>query len=157
MSLNELISIKSKNRKRIGRGIGSGKGKTSGRGMKGQNSRSGGGVRIGFEGGQMPLTQRVPKLKGFKSKRAKNQVISLDDLNTFTGKVNKEKLYEKGLIASIKLPVKILANGKIERAVEVEVEYTSKLAEKEIIKKGGKVSRLVKRQSTEKQNNKKTE
>lgn len=157
MSLSELISIKSKNKKRVGRGTGSGKGKTSGRGTKGQKSRSGGGVRVGFEGGQMPLTQRVPKLKGFKSRSPKNQVVNLECLNLFTGKVTKEKLHEKGLISNPNLPVKVLCDGKLEKAVDVQVEYISKTAEKEIIQKGGKVNRLVKNKSTKKQNDEKTE
>lgn len=144
MELNNLVSINNKKVKRIGRGIGSGMGKTAGRGTKGQKSRSGGRVRVGFEGGQMPLSKRVPMLKGFKSRRPKNQVVSLSDLNIFTGKVTKEKLLEKGLIENIKLPVKILSTGKLEKAVEVSVEAVSKAAEKEIIKKGGKVTLLEK-------------
>lgn len=154
MNLNSLSKISEKNKKRVGRGIGSGKGKTSGRGTKGQKSRSGGGVRLGFEGGQMPLTRRVPKLKGFKSRNPKNQVVSLSDLNNFTGKVTKEKMLEKGIIEDAKLPVKVLANGKIEKAVEVFAENFSKEAEKEIVKKGGKVNKLSEKQSAKKQNKK---
>ncbi|RJO60033.1 50S ribosomal protein L15 [candidate division WS5 bacterium] len=152
MNLSNLISIKGKNKKRVGRGTGSGKGKTSGRGTKGQKSRSGGGVRLGFEGGQMPLTQRVPKLKGFKSRKPKNQVVKLSDLNLFTGKVTKEKLHEKGLIKSANWPVKILGSGKLEKTVEVHVEYFSKTAEKEIVKKGGKV--IIKKPQKQKEENK---
>lgn len=155
MSLDKLIATNGKSKKRVGRGIGSGRGKTAGRGTKGQSSRSGGGVRVGFEGGQNPLTKRLPHLKGFKSRAPKNQVVSLSDLNIFTGKVTKEKLLEKGLIESIKLPVKILGNGKIEKVVEVTVEYISKNAESAIIKKGGKVNKLATVKSVEK--NKKTE
>jgi len=143
MNLSSLPKIGEKNKKRVGRGIGSGHGKTSGRGTKGQKSRSGGGVRLGFEGGQNPLTKRLPQLKGFKSRNPKNQVISLNDLNSFTGKITKEKLFEKKLIENPKLPVKVLANGKLEKKVEVEVEHVSKEAEQEIVKKGGKVNRLV--------------
>ncbi len=157
MNLHGLSSIKSKTSKRVGRGIGSGLGKTSGRGTKGQKSRSGGKVRVGFEGGQMPLIQRVPKLKGFKSRRPKNQVVNLSDLNQFSGKVTKEKLLEKGIIENTKLPVKVLANGKLDKAVEVSVEHISEKAEKEIVKKGGKVNKLAKRQSTKDRKNEKTE
>lgn len=156
MNLSSLPKIGEKNKKRVGRGIGSGLGKTSGRGTKGQKSRSGGGVRVGFEGGQNPLSKRLPQLKGFKSRNPKNQVVSLSDLNVFTGKVTKEKLMEKGIIEDAKLPVKVLANGKLEKAVEVFAENFSKEAEKEIVKKGGKVNRLAGRQSAKKQN-KKTE
>lgn len=144
MNLSNLPKIGEKNKKRIGRGIGSGTGKTSGRGMKGQKSRSGGGVRLGFEGGQNPLTKRLPQLKGFKSRNPKNQVVSLNDLNKFTGKVTKEKLFEKGIIESTKLPVKVLATGKLEKAVEISVEHVSKEAEKEILNMGGKVNLLEK-------------
>ncbi|MDO8507737.1 MAG: 50S ribosomal protein L15 [bacterium] len=157
MNLSNLPKIGEKNKKRVGRGIGSGTGKTSGRGMKGQNSRSGGGVRLGFEGGQNPLTKRVPQLKGFKSRNPKNQVVSLNDLNQFTGKVTKEKLFEKGIIENIKLPVKVLATGKLEKVVEVSVEHVSKEAEKEIVKKGGKVTILVKPKQVKKQYNKEAE
>jgi len=143
MNLSELIAVNKKNSKRVGRGVGTGKGKTSGRGHKGQKARSGGGVRLGFEGGQMPLTQRVPKLKGFKSRRPKNQAVNLDDLNIFTGKVTKELLAEKGLIEDVKKPVKILGNGKLDKKIEISVEYVSGSAEKEIVKKGGKVNKLV--------------
>lgn len=142
MNLNNLAKIGEKNKKRVGRGIGSGTGKTSGRGHKGQKSRSGGGVRLGFEGGQNPLTKRLPQLKGFRSLKPKAQVVTLSDLNVFSGKVTKEKLLEKGIITSVKLPVKILASGKIEKAVQVQVERISKTAEKEIVKKGGKVDLL---------------
>jgi len=154
MNLSSLPKIGEKNKKRVGRGIGSGHGKTSGRGTKGQKSRSGGGVRLGFEGGQNPLTKRLPQLKGFKSRNPKNQVISLNDLNSFTGKITKEKLFEKKLIENPKLPVKVLANGKLEKKVEVEVEHVSKEAEQEIVKKGGKVTRLVSAQLAPKEDKK---
>lgn len=140
MSLDKLNTTNGKSKKRVGRGIGSGRGKTAGRGTKGQSSRSGGRVRVGFEGGQNPLTKRLPHLKGFKSRAPKNQTVSLSDLNLFIGKVTKEKLLEKGLIENIKLPVKILAKGTLEKVVEVSVEHISKAAETAITKKGGKVN-----------------
>jgi len=140
MKLNNLTSISKDEKKRVGRGTGSGKGKTSGRGTKGQNSRTGGGVRVGFEGGQTPLTQRLPKLKGFKSRKPKNQPVNLKDLNVFTGKVTKEKLLEKGLIKSAKGPVKLLGQGGLEKAIDISVDAVSKSAEAEVIKKGGKVT-----------------
>ncbi len=151
MNLNNLSATSEKNRKRVGRGIGSGLGKTAGRGTKGQKSRSGGGVRVGFEGGQNPLTKRLPQLKGFKSRKPKNQVVNLSDLNLFTGKVTKEKLFEKGLIENIKLPVKVLSDGKLEKTVQVSVEYVSKAAEKAITQKGGKVDILVRPKPAKKQ------
>lgn len=151
MELNNLIKT-TKNEKRLGRGIGSGLGKTSGRGTKGQKSRSGGKVRIGFEGGQTPLAKRLPKLKGFKSHNPKNQAINLSDLNQFTGKITKEKLFEKGLIQDPMGLAKVLGNGKLEKAVDITVDFVSKSAEKAILAKGGKVHLLVKHQA-QKQNN----
>ena len=142
MELNNLIPT-TKNKKRVGRGIGSGTGKTAGRGTKGQKSRSGGKIRIGFEGGQTPLAKRLPQLKGFKSIHPKNQVVNLSDLNGFTGKITKEKLLQKGLIQDDKMPVKVLGNGKIEKAVDVSADFVSKSAEKAIVAKGGKVNRLM--------------
>lgn len=140
MKLNSLTSLSKNSKKRVGRGTGSGKGKTSGRGTKGQGSRSGGGVRVGFEGGQTPITQRLPKLKGFKSRKPKNQVVNLEDLGVFTGKVTKENLFEKGLIKDVKGPVKLLGQGGLEKAIDISVEAVSKSAEAEIVKKGGKVN-----------------
>ena len=140
MSLDKLIATNVKSKKRVGRGIGSGRGKTAGRGTKGQSSRSGGGVRVGFEGGQNPITKRLPHLKGFKSRNPKNQVVNLKDLNVFTGKVTKEKLFEKGLIENVKKPVKLLGQGGLEKAIDIAVDAVSKSAEAEIVKKGGKVT-----------------
>lgn len=144
MKLNKLASVKNTERKRVGRGIGSGKGKTAGRGTKGQKSRSGGKVRVGFEGGQMPLTQRVPQLRGFKSRRPERQVINLKDIAGFSGKVTKEELLKAGLIENAQRPVKILGKGEIEKAIEITVEAVSKSAEEEIIKKGGRVNKISK-------------
>lgn len=143
MKLNELISLKNKAKKRVGRGTGSGSGKTSGRGTKGQNSRSGGGVKPGFEGGQMKLTMRLPKLKGFKSRRPKAQVVTLGQLNALNGTINKMTLLKAGLISSEKSPVKVLAKGKLEaKALVIEdIEEISKGAESVINSLGGKINR----------------
>lgn len=119
MKLHELKPSEGsrKVRNRVGRGIGSGNGKTSGKGHKGQNARSGGGVRPGFEGGQMPLFQRLPK-RGFTNINRKDySVINLDRLNSFDEgtEVTPELLLETGAISKLKAGVKILGNGKLEK------------------------------------------
>ncbi|HMA76408.1 MAG TPA: 50S ribosomal protein L15 [Candidatus Krumholzibacteriaceae bacterium] len=143
MKLNELKPPKGavKKGKRLGRGAGSGRGKTCTHGHKGQNSRSGGGVPPWFEGGQMPLQRRLPK-RGFHNKFKKcYQIINLDDLKDFnTGsKVNGEVLAEAGLINKASSPVKVLGNGAVEVALEVKVDKISKSAARAIQKAGGSV------------------
>ena len=142
MKLNELAPApgSKKTPTRKGRGIGSGLGKTSGKGHKGQNARSGGGVRPGFEGGQMPLHRRLPK-RGFTNIFKKQIVnVALEDLNCFEdGTVITEiLLYEAGLIKSVKDGVKILNNGELTKQLTVEVPC-SKGAEEKITALGGKV------------------
>ncbi len=126
--------------KRKGRGVGSGLGKTGGRGQKGQRSRSGGGVRPGFEGGQMPLIRRVPK-RGFHNRfRVPNQVVNLAALATFDGEaVTPESLRAAGLVAKEDLPVKILGNGDVERAFVVSRCAVSSAARQKIEKAGGRI------------------
>lgn len=135
-----------KNRKRVGRGIGSGTGKTSGRGHKGQNARSGGGVRPGFEGGQMPLFRRLPK-RGFTNIFAKEQAeVNVASLNIFEQgtEVNKELLIEKGLVkkAKSKDGIRILGNGELNVALNVEADHFSKSAIEKIENAGGKVIKI---------------
>lgn len=127
-------------RKRIGRGIGSGHGKTSGRGHKGQKSRSGGKIPPYFEGGQMPLVRRIPK-RGFRSQnREKWQIINLEALNRFEEgtEVDKELLREVGLIKKLDLPVKVLARGELNKKLTVKAEAFSLSAKAKIEQKGGK-------------------
>lgn len=129
-----------KNRKRVARG---GKlGKTATRGANGQNSRSGGGKPPGFEGGQTPWYQRLPKFRGFKNKfREEYQIVSLFDLDAFVEEVkeiNPEILWEAGLIKSPDKPVKILANGEITRPLTVLASKFSKKAKEAIEAAGGK-------------------
>lgn len=143
MNLSELRPAPGSKPKatRVGRGIGSGLGKTSGRGHKGQKARSGGGVRPGFEGGQMPLHRRLPK-RGFTNIFKKEIVIvHLEDLNQFDEGTNvtPELLVEAGLIKSIKDGVKILANGELNKALTVKVHGCSKAAAEKIAAAGGKV------------------
>ena len=126
--------------KRVGRGIGSGLGKTSGRGQKGQKSRSGGGTRRGFEGGQMPLFQRLPK-RGFKNIfRKEPAIINVETLNCFESGtvVTPELLKEEGIIKSIKNGVKILGHGELETELTVRANSFSAQAEEKIIAAGGK-------------------
>ena len=125
---------------RVGRGTGSGNGKTSGRGHKGQNSRSGGGVRPGFEGGQMPMARRLPK-RGFTNIWAKQiEEVSLCDLNQFADDtvITTELLIEAGLVKRACDGVKVLANGELEKKLIVKVGAT-KAAAAAIEAKGGKV------------------
>ena len=130
-----------KNRKRVGRGPGSGTGKTAGRGENGQNSRSGGGVRIGFEGGQTPLFRRLPK-RGFSNARFKKvyAVINLDDLNKFDdgAEITPEILKDAGLVKNTLDGLKVLGNGKLEKKLNVKAHKFSKTAKEQIEKLGGK-------------------
>ncbi len=130
-----------KNRKRVGRGPGSGTGKTAGRGENGQNSRSGGGVRIGFEGGQTPLFRRLPK-RGFTNAKFKKvyATINLSDLNRFEdgAEVSPEILKDMGLIKNMKDGLKILGNGKLEKKLTVKANKFSLTAKEAIEKTGGK-------------------
>lgn len=128
-------------RKRVGRGIGSGLGKTSGKGHKGQKARSGGGVRPGFEGGQMPLQQRVPK-RGFTNIFKKDFAeVNLERLNGFEANtvVTPELLKEAGLIKKLKDGVKILGEGSIDKVLTVQAHRFSKSAVEKIEAAGGKV------------------
>ena len=127
--------------KRVGRGIGSGLGKTSGKGHKGQNARSGGGVRPGFEGGQTPLFRRLPK-KGFSNARFKREyaVINLSDLNKFESDavITPELLKEMGLVKNQLSGVKVLGNGSLEKKLVVKAHKFSDSAKEQIEKLGGK-------------------
>lgn len=126
--------------KRKGRGPGSGLGKTAGRGQKGQRSRSGGGVRPGFEGGQMPLIRRVPK-RGFHNRfRVENQVVKTGALEALPGdEVTRETLLAAGLVKRNGGPVKILVGGELARAVRVQGCAVSKGARAVITEAGGTV------------------
>ena len=127
--------------KRVGRGTGSGLGRNAGKGEKGQNARSGGGVRPGFEGGQMPLYRRLPK-RGFTNIFAKEIVaINVDKLNIFEDgtEVTPELLIETGVIGKVKDGVKILGNGELTKKLTVKANKFSKSAEEKITAAGGKL------------------
>lgn len=139
--LNELKPNQSslKSRTRVGRGPGSGLGKTSGRGQKGQGSRSGGGPRPGFEGGQLPLFQRLPK-RGFKNvNHIEYANINVKDLNVFENGdvVTPEVLLERKIIRKLNDGVKVLANGTLEKSLTVKAHAFSKQALKVINEAGG--------------------
>lgn len=126
--------------KRVGRGIGSGTGKTSGKGHKGQNARSGGGVRPGFEGGQMPLYRRLPK-RGFTNIFAKQYVtVNVEVLEKFENgaEVTAETLKEAGIISKVLDGVKILGRGEITKSLNVKVAGYTASAKEKIEKAGGK-------------------
>jgi len=135
MKLHEITQKIGRKSKRIGRGIGSKRGKTAGQGTKGQKSRTGGGVRPGFEGGQTPLIRRIPKLKGFKSRNPKAKVINLDDLNKLPdgAKINEMTLVKAGLILSGQ-KYKILNSGSLEKKLTLDTESVSKEARKAVEK-----------------------
>ena len=143
MKLNSIVApVGAKHdRKRVGRGVGSGLGKTSGKGHKGQNARSGGGVRPGFEGGQLPLFRRLPK-RGFKNALFKTRyaVINLSDLDKFEegAVVTPELLKEMGLIKNQLDGVKVLAKGTLTKKLTVKANKFSDAALREIEKIGGK-------------------
>ncbi|MBQ1862103.1 MAG: 50S ribosomal protein L15 [Clostridia bacterium] len=131
--------------KRKGRGAGSGNGKTAGKGHKGQNARSGGGVRPGFEGGQMPLQRRLPK-RGFRNYpfRKEYQIVNVDFLNEFEDGtvVTAEELLSKGFISDLNTAVKILGDGELEKKLTVKANKFSESAKQKIEAAGGKVEVL---------------
>ena len=128
--------------KRVGRGIGSGTGKTSGRGHKGQKARSGGGVRPGFEGGQMPLIRRLPK-RGFNNDRFKKvySIINIEDLNVFEDNtvINADLLLQKGILSKIEpYGLKVLGNGSLTKKLTVQANKFTQTAQTKIEEAGGK-------------------
>ena len=151
MKLNTLNFKPSKNKKRLGRGIGSGKGKTAGRGHKGQKSRSGVAMKS-FEGGQMPLYRRLPK-RGFNPiKKNDIAILNLQQLQKF---ISKKKLNSQNLINLIQLKknkilknkidkIKLLGNGNIKDKINIEVDFISKSAKKKIEKSGSSIKLILK-------------
>ena len=142
MELHELAPVLGSTQvgKRKGRGCGTGNGKTAGRGHKGQKARSGGKVRVGFEGGQMPLARRVPK-RGFNNIHAKPlTAVNVAVFNAFEegAVVDAEALIEKGIIDSCKYGLKVIANGKLTKAVTVKAAAFSESAKAKIEEAGGK-------------------
>lgn len=143
MTLHELSPADGarKKRHRVGRGLGSGNGKTAGRGMKGQKSRSGGGVRTGFEGGQMPLYRRLPK-RGFKNVWAyKYAEVNVETLNRFDdgATVDPVILVEAGILKNVYDGIRILGGGELKKRLTVRANGFSKTAQEKITAAGGKI------------------
>ena len=143
MRLNDLAPEKGqrKTRKRIGRGVGSGAGKTAGRGSKGQNARSGGGVRPGYEGGQMPIHRRLPK-RGFKNPFKKSfAIVNVQDLNRFESQslVDEVAMIKNGLVKGDRDGIKLLGKGDVTVPVTVRINNISASARKKVEAAGGKI------------------
>ena len=147
MNLENIPTIKGATHptKRLGRGEGSGHGKTSGKGHKGQKARSGGGIRIGFEGGQMPLYRKLPR-RGFNNKKFKisYQLVNVGHLDKLEGDtVNRETLVSAGLIRDNNQGVKLLGDGEISKAFTVDVDKVSESAKTKIEAAGGELSTAI--------------
>ena len=144
MKYNDLQVSANKNKKRVGRGIAAGQGKTAGRGTKGQNARTGKKLRAMFQGGQRPLAQAVPKARGFKSLRTPAQVVCLDHLNAFDGKtVDNALLFTEGYIATPFHTVKVIARGELKAKVDLKVQAASASVVKAIEKAGGSFEKVA--------------
>lgn len=161
MKLHELKpknGSKKRKGKRIGRGLGSGKGTYSARGIKGQGARSGSKKKPGFEGGRTPLISQIPKKRGFKSIYEKPEIVNLFDLeNKFKDgdNVDKKNLFKLGLINSIKSKVKILGDGDIKKKLKISADFFSNSAAEKIKKAGGEIEKLdVKVKAVKKENKK---
>jgi large subunit ribosomal protein L15 len=129
MKYNELNVAAAKSPKRVGRGISAGQGKTAGRGTKGQNSRTGSSRRPGFEGGQNPLMQRIPKLRGFRSSRVRSEVVYTGQLETVAAKtIDNAVLAEAGLVSNAFCKVKLVVNGELKAAKTVKLQSASATA-----------------------------
>jgi large subunit ribosomal protein L15 len=158
MKYNELNVKKNRSARRVGRGIAAGRGKTAGRGTKGQGSRTGSSAKPGFEGGQNPLMQRLPKLPGFRSHRVKSQNVHTSDLEQFAGKtVDNAVLAEAGLVSNAHVVVKLLKKGELKGKVTVKLQAASATAIEAVEKAGGsfeKVDQIGRLQTAEKKTQK---
>ena len=144
MKYNELNATANKNRKRVGRGISAGQGKTAGRGTKGQGARTGKKLLASFQGGQRALVQAIPKNRGFKSLRTPAQVVYMDHLNAFKGKtVDNFSLFEAGLIATPFHTVKVIARGELTEKVTLHVQGASKSVQEAVTKAGGSFTKTA--------------
>lgn len=144
MKFNELSVTSSKNAKRAGRGIAAGRGKTAGRGTKGQRSRTGSGRKPGFEGGQNPLMQRLPKLRGFRSLAKKAEVVYTGQLESLAGKtvINNDVLAEAGLISNPFVVTKVVLRGELTKKAQVETQAATAGAVKAIEAAGGSFKKV---------------
>ena len=151
MKFNELNVVSNKNKTRVGRGISAGKGKTAGRGTKGQKARAGSGKKEGFEGGQTPLVMRLPRLRGFTSHRAKTETVYTSQLNGLKGAVTNETLFAAGITKSAFSNVKVVLNGDVTAAVKVSLQGASASAKDAIQKAGGQFTKVELPKRTAKQ------
>lgn len=144
MKFNELQVDRNKSAKRVGRGIAAGQGKTAGRGTKGQMARTGKGKRPGFEGGQTPLMQRMPKLPGFTSKAKRAEVVYTGQLDQFAGKTADAEAFAKaGLITNAFVKVKVIANGEVTKKVTVKAQAISASALEAVQNAGGSFEKVA--------------
>ena len=154
MKYNELTLNSNKKANRVGRGISAGQGKTAGRGTKGQKSRTGSSRKPGFEGGQNPLMQRLPKLRGFTSHRKIIDNVYTGQINSLSGVIDNQTLYEAGLLASPNTNVKLIVKGDITKKLNVKLQLASAGAVEAIKKSGGtfvvvdQVKRVAKKSSS---------
>lgn len=152
MKFHELKTTANRDSRRVGRGISAGQGKTAGRGTKGQKSRTGKGRRPGFEGGQNPLMQRLPKLRGFTSHRPTVENVYTGDLNGLGATVDNFTVAEAGLVTSPYVKVKLIAKGEVTKKVSVKLQGASESAVARLQKAGGTFTKTdqVKRTKQEK-------
>lgn len=148
MKFNELNVTKQKSASRKGRGIAAGQGKTAGRGTKGQNARKSGGVRPGFEGGQTPVMQRLPKLRGFRSHISPAYEVHTSHLNDLGATVDNKTVFDAGLVPSAFAKVKVIANGELTKKVAVKLQAATKGAQAQIKKAGGSFEAVAQPQRT---------
>lgn len=142
MKYNELKTASKSSAKRVGRGIAAGQGKTAGRGTKGQGARTGYSKKPGFEGGQNPLMQRLPKLRGFNSKAVKAENVYTDQLDKLGATVDNAKLAEAGLVSSPYVRVKLLKRGDVTKKVTVSLQGASETAVEAVQKAGGSFKKV---------------
>jgi len=144
MKYNQLQTSSNKDRKRVGRGIAAGQGKTAGRGTKGQGARTGKKLGVMFQGGQRALVQAIPKARGFKSLRTPAQIVYLDRLAEFDGRVaDNFSLYEAGLVATPFHAIKVIARGELSAKVTLNVQGASKSVQAAITKAGGSFTKTA--------------
>ncbi len=139
MKFNELKVTPTRRTHRVGRGIAAGQGKTAGRGTKGQKSRTGSSARPGFEGGQNPLMQRLPKLPGFKSIRPKAEVVYTGNLDKIAPTITNATLFAAGLVTSPYTRAKLVVKGEVSKKVNIQLQAASVSATDMIKKAGGSV------------------
>lgn len=143
MKYNELQVGANRDKKRVGRGISAGGGKTAGRGTKGQGARTGKKLRASFQGGQRALVQAVPKNRGFKSLRTPAQVVYLDRLADVKKSADNFALFEAGLIATPFHAVKVIARGELNKAIDLKTQGASKAVQEALAKAGGSFEKVA--------------